>query len=81
MLFTYYLVHVTNNIGKTNRQIKTRIIEHMNAIRRKDQKSPVARHFNKMSHSILDLNVIVVIEQITVTQGWSFGAETLAEGM
>ncbi len=51
-------------MGKTNRQIRTRIIEHMSAIRRKDLKSPVACHFVEMSHSVLDLN-FVVIEKLT----------------
>ncbi len=54
-------------VGKTNRQIRTRIIEHMSAIRRKDLKSPMARHFVEMSYSVLDLN-FVVIENLPQTR-------------
>ncbi len=39
----------------------------MSTIRRKDLKSPVARHFVEMSHSVLDLN-FVVIEKLTQTR-------------
>ncbi len=40
-------------VGKTNRQFRTRIIEHMSAIRRKDLKSLVARHFVDVSFSFI----------------------------
>ena len=42
-------------IGKTKRELKTRIIEHKSNIRLKDEKSPVARHFNKEKHEICTL--------------------------
>ncbi len=37
-------------VGKTKRHLKTRIFEHKSAIRRKDEKSSVARHFNAVGH-------------------------------
>lgn len=41
----------------------------MSAIRRKDQKSPVAHHFSEMSHSISELNFVVIehIHQVMLT--------------
>ena len=50
-------------VGKTSRAVRTRIIEHMSAIRRKDITSPVARHFMEAGHSTADLSFIV-IEQV-----------------
>ena len=50
-------------VGKTSRPVRTRIIEHMSAIRRKDIKSPVARHFMEAGHSTADLS-FTVIEQV-----------------
>ena len=37
-------------MGKTKRQLKTRIFEHKCAIRKNDDRSPVARHFNTAGH-------------------------------
>ncbi|KAL2096621.1 hypothetical protein ACEWY4_008769 [Coilia grayii] len=37
-------------VGKTKRQLKTRIFEHKCAIRRNDEKSSVARHFQSAGH-------------------------------
>ncbi len=51
-------------VGKTSRSIRTRIIEQMRSIRRKDIKSLVASHFNEASHSISDLD-FTVIEHIS----------------
>ena len=42
-------------VGKTKRELKTRIIEHKSNIRNKDEKSPVARHFNNIKHDICTL--------------------------
>ena len=42
-------------VGKTKRELKTRIIEHKSNIRNKDEKSPVARHFNTTKHDICTL--------------------------
>ena len=42
-------------IGKTTRELKTRFSEHKSAIRNKDEKSPVARHFNAVGHEICTL--------------------------
>ena len=42
-------------IGKTKRELKTRICEHKWAIRHHDEKSSVARHFNQANHSLGDL--------------------------
>lgn len=42
-------------IGKTNRELRLRIIEHKSSIRRKCETSPVARHFNAMGHDICSL--------------------------
>ncbi len=39
-------------IGKTNRGLKTRISEHKSAVRNKNQKSPIARHFNMCKHEV-----------------------------
>ena len=38
-------------VGKTKRQLKTRIFEHKCAIRKNDDKSSVARHFNSVGHN------------------------------
>lgn len=38
-------------VGKTKRQLKTRIFEHKCAIRKNDEKSSVARHFNSEGHN------------------------------
>ena len=43
-------------VGKTTRQLRCRINEHKSAIRRKDPKSAVARHFADGNHSITDLD-------------------------
>lgn len=37
-------------VGKTKRQLKTRIFEHKSSIRRNDDKSSVARHFHSAGH-------------------------------
>ena len=37
-------------VGKTKRQLKTRIFEHKCAIRKNDEKSSVARHFHSAGH-------------------------------
>ena len=42
-------------VGKTKREFKTRICEHKCSIRRHDEKSPVARHFNSHGHTVGDL--------------------------
>ena len=42
-------------VGKTKRELKTRITEHKSNIRNKDEKSPVARHFNEAKHDICTL--------------------------
>ncbi len=39
-------------IDKTNRELKTRISEHKSAIKNKDQKSPIARHFSMCKHEV-----------------------------
>ncbi len=39
-------------IGKSNRELKTRINEHKSAIRNKDQKSPIARHYSMCKHEV-----------------------------
>lgn len=48
----YLVCGLNNKVSKTNRQIRTRIIEHISAIRRKDSKSPVARHFVEMFQNL-----------------------------
>ncbi len=67
VIYLLFCPCIKQYVGKTNRQFRTRIIEHMSAIRRKDLKSPVARHFVDMSHSVLYLN-FVVIEKLTQTR-------------
>lgn len=47
-------------VGKTNRPIKTRIIEHNSAIRRKDERSPVAQHFMEAGHPLSSLSFTVI---------------------
>ena len=42
-------------IGKSKRELRTRIIEHKSNIRTKDEKSPIARHFNSIGHEICTL--------------------------
>ena len=42
-------------VGKTKRELKTRICEHKCSIRRQDIKSSVARHFNSHNHTPADL--------------------------
>ena len=39
-------------VGKTKRELRTRITEHKSNIRTKDEKSPIARHFNSIGHDI-----------------------------
>ncbi|KAL2101113.1 hypothetical protein ACEWY4_002874 [Coilia grayii] len=51
-------------VGKTSRPIKTRIIEHNSAIRRRDDKAPVAQHFMEAGHPLSSLS-FTVIEHIT----------------
>ncbi len=46
-------------VGKTTRQIRTRIIEHKSAIRRIDEKSPIARHFRDANHPISSLTFVL----------------------
>ena len=41
--------------GKTFRELRTRITEHKSDIRTKDEKSPIARHFNNTGHDICTL--------------------------
>lgn len=43
-------------VGKTKRELKTRICEHKCSIRNHDDKSSVARHFNSHNHSLSDLH-------------------------
>ncbi len=45
-------------MGKTSRQLKTRIAEHRCAIRHQDPRSPVAQHVFKFKHSISTLQYI-----------------------
>lgn len=42
-------------IGKTKRELKTRITEHKSNIRNRDERSPIARHFNNVKHDICTL--------------------------
>ena len=42
-------------IGKTTRELKTRITEHKSNIRNRDERSPIARHFNDAKHDICTL--------------------------
>ena len=42
-------------VGKTTRELKTRVSEHKSSIRLHDEKSPVARHFNAAGHGVCDL--------------------------
>ena len=42
-------------VGKTKRELRIRINEHKSNIRNKDEKSPVARHFNEAGHTVCDL--------------------------
>ena len=42
-------------VGKTTRELRTRISEHKSSIRNKDMKSPVARHFNSAGHDVCTL--------------------------
>ena len=42
-------------VGKTKRELKTRIGEHKSNIRNHDEKSPVARHFNDKGHTVSSL--------------------------
>ena len=42
-------------VGKTKRELRTRITEHKSNIRNKDEKSPVARHFTTAGHTVCDL--------------------------
>ena len=42
-------------VGKTKRELRTRITEHKSNIRNNDVKSPVARHFNEAGHTACDL--------------------------
>ena len=42
-------------VGKTKRELKVRISEHKSNIRNKDEKSPVARHFNAVGHKVCSL--------------------------
>lgn len=42
-------------IGKTIRELKTRISEHKSSIRNRDVKSSVARHFNEFGHDMCSL--------------------------
>ncbi|KAL2087323.1 hypothetical protein ACEWY4_018382 [Coilia grayii] len=42
-------------VGKTKRFLKTRICEHKSSTRNHDEKSSVARHFNRQNHSTKDL--------------------------
>lgn len=42
-------------VGKTTRALRTRILEHRSAVRRSDEVSPVARHFQEAGHSVADL--------------------------
>lgn len=42
-------------VGKTKRELKTRICEHKCSIRNYDEKSSVARHFNSAKHDVREL--------------------------
>ncbi len=55
-------------VGKTTRQIRTRIIEHKSAIRKIDEKFPIARHFRDANHPISSLT-FCVIQQIKTPRG------------
>ncbi|OCT58558.1 hypothetical protein XELAEV_18001998mg [Xenopus laevis] len=52
-------------IGKTKRTIGTRLLEHLRDIRRKSQKSSVAKHFNLIHNGDLSLKMFV-IEHVTL---------------
>ncbi len=45
-------------VGKTKRALRTRIVEHMSAIRRQDHTSPVFRHFESAKHSFSDFKFL-----------------------
>ena len=60
--YTRYVVYLLKcpcnlyYVGKTKRELKTRICEHKCSIRNHDDKSSVARHFNSLNHSLSDLH-------------------------
>lgn len=39
-------------VGKTKRELRVRICEHKSSIRNRDERSPVARHFNSAGHGV-----------------------------
>ena len=39
-------------VGKTKRELRVRISEHKSSIRNRDERSPVARHFNSAGHGV-----------------------------
>lgn len=43
-------------VGKTSRLLRFRINEYRSAINRADSKSPVARHFTELNHSVNELS-------------------------
>lgn len=50
-------------VGKTIRPVKKRICEHKSAIRNRDVRSPVARHFAREKHNVAQLRFLV-LEQV-----------------
>ncbi len=45
-------------VGKTKRALRTRIVEHMSAIRRQDHTSPVFHHFESAKHYFSDFKFL-----------------------
>ncbi len=56
--FVVYLLKCPYNlyyVGKTKRELKSRISEHKSSTRNRDSKSPVARHYYGHNHTTADL--------------------------
>ncbi len=64
-------------VGKTTRELRTRISEHRSTIRTGDEKSPVAAHFKRAGHNVSALRYIGVERVDTSPRGGDRGKKLL----
>ncbi len=59
-------------VGKTSRQLRTRISEHRSNIRTGDMRSPLASHFRQVGHNVSALQYIGIEKVIKPSRGGDY---------
>ncbi len=64
-------------VGKTSRQLRTRISEHRSNIRTGDMRSPIASHFRQVGHNVSVLQYIGIEKVIKPSRGGDYEKKLL----